>query len=297
MDDAALKHQEWLDQVGAWINRYTGVIVFKVGAFLTIVGLFWVLGRLARVLVRRAIGSGRMRTSQLLQNMMQALVGRTLVVFGVLFALSQLGLEITPLLTGLGIVGFIVGFALQDTLGNFAAGMMILGYRPFDVGDTIEVGGVFGQVSDMSLVSTTILTFDNQTLIVPNGKIWGDVIKNVTNQRRRRIDMSFRVSYEDDIDHVERVLRDIVTSHEKVLEDPEPNIRVHKLEESHIEWIVRPWSRTADYWTVYWDVTREVKRRFDAEGIRIPVAQRDVRIHGERLTAEDAQPGPRREIG
>ena len=289
--------EEWLDQVGAWIRRYGGALVLKVGVFFAIVGLFWAFGRLARVLVRRAIGSGRMRTSQLLQDMTQALVGRTIVVFGVLFALSQLGLEIGPLLAGLGIMGFIVGFALQDTLGNFAAGMMILGYHPFDVGDTVEVGEVFGKVSHMSLVSTTILTFDNQTLIVPNGKIWGDVIKNVTDQQRRRIDMSFRVSYDDDVDHVERVLRDIVTSHEKVLEDPEPNIRIHKLEESHIEWIVRPWTRTKDYWSVYWDVTRDVKRRFDAEGITIPVAQREVRIHDERLAAEDAQRGPRREIG
>lgn len=269
---------QWLAAARSAVAQYTAPVLFKLAAFFAIVALFWLLGRLARFLVRRAVGSGRLNVSQLLQNMLQALVGRTVVLLGVLFALSQLGLEITALLTGLGIAGFIVGFALQDTLGNFAAGMMILGYRPFDVGDTVEVGQVFGKVSHMSLVSTTILTFDNQTLIVPNGKIWGDVIKNVTNQQQRRVDMSFRVSYDDDVEQVERVLQDIVRSHEKVFEDPEPLIKVHKLDESHVEWIVRPWTGTADYWSVYWDVTREVKRRFDAEGITIPVPQREIRV-------------------
>ena len=118
-----------------------------------------------------------------------------------------------PVLAGLGILGFIVGFALQDTLGNFAAGMMILIYRPFDVGDMIEAAGVFGKVSAMNLVSTTILTIDNQTLVVPNGRIWGDVIKNVTHQSRRRVDMTFGVSYTDDIPKTEKVLAEIVREH------------------------------------------------------------------------------------
>ena len=191
---------------------------------------------------------------------------------------SQLGIQLGPLLAGLGVAGFIIGFALQDTLSNFASGMMILIYRPFDVGDLIEAGGVTGKVSEMSLVSTTVLTVDNQKLVVPNNKIWGDVIRNVTAQKMRRIDMTFGIGYSDDIAHAERVLAEIVQCEERVLADPEPVIRLHTLGESSVDFVVRPWVRTADYWEVYWDITRKVKERFDAEGISIPFPQRDVHL-------------------
>ena len=172
-----------------------------------------------------------------------------------------------------------MGFALQDTLGNFAAGGMILFYRPYDVDDFVEVAGATGLVRKMTLVSTTINTFDNQTLIIPNSKIWGDVIKNVTAQRTRRVDLEFGISYGDDIDEAERVLKEIVESHDKVLTDPAPNVRLHKLCDSSVNFVVRPWTKTPDYWEVYWDITREVKVRFDREGISIPFPQRDVHIH------------------
>ena len=201
------------------------------------------------------------------------------MLIGVIIAIAQLGIEIAPLLAGLGIAGFVVGFALQDTLSNFASGIMILVYRPYDVGDAIEAGGVIGSVSRMNLVSTIILTFDNQLLVVPNNKIWGDVIRNITNQEMRRVDMTFGIGYSDDIAEAERVLTEIVTNHEKTLEDPAPVIRLHELGDSSINFVVRPWTRTNDYWDVYWDVTREVKRRFDAEGISIPFPRRDVHVY------------------
>ena len=182
------------------------------------------------------------------------------------------------MLAGLGVAGFIVGFALQDTLANFASGIMILLYRPYDVGDLIEVGGAFGKVNDMTLVATTILTLDHQTLVIPNNKIWGDVIKNVTAQKIRRIDMVFGISYSDDIPHAEKVLEEILESHDGVLESPEPVVKLHNLGDSSVDFIVRPWVKTDDYWDVYWHVTREVKMRFDAEGISIPFPQRDVHV-------------------
>lgn len=188
-------------------------------------------------------------------------------------------MEIGPLLAGVGVAGFIVGFALQETLSNFAAGLMILIYQPFDVGDSVEAGGVSGKVGQMSLVSTTILTFDNQKLIVPNNKIWGDVIRNRTSETTRRVDMVFGIGYADDVDRAERVLRDIVKSHELTLADPEPTIQLNNLGDSSVDFIVRSWTKTDDYWKVYWDVTREVKRCFDAEGISIPFPQRDVHVY------------------
>ena len=135
-----------------------------------------------------------------------------------------------------------------------------------------------GSVKAMNLVSTTIATWDNQKLVVPNSKIWGDVIRNITAEPHRRVDMTFGISYADDVDHAERVLWDIIKGNELVLSEPEPVIALHSLGESSVDFVVRPWVKTSDYWTLYWAVTREVKKRFDQEGISIPFPQRDVHL-------------------
>ena len=249
--------------------------------FLVILGILlvsWVLARLTREFTQHVLNRTKIARSALLRDMVVSLAGRLVLIFGVLVALAQMGINLGPVLAGLGIVGFIVGFALQDTLANFAAGTMILAYQPFDVGDFVEAAGVSGKVKDMNLVSTRILTTDHQTLIVPNGKIWGDVIRNVTAQTTRRVDMVFGISYEDEIPKAERLLREIIDSHESVLEDPEPVIKLHTLNDSSVDFVVRPWVRTEDYWDVYWDITREVKMTFDREGISIPYPQRDVHL-------------------
>ncbi|NQX89985.1 MAG: mechanosensitive ion channel family protein, partial [Halioglobus sp.] len=223
------------------------------------------------------------RMSTLLKSMLASISGAVVLGVGFLMALSQVGISLGPMLAGLGVAGFIVGFALQDTLGNFAAGGMILIYRPYDVGDVVEVAGAFGSVKKMSLVSTTITTMDNQTLVVPNSKIWGDVIKNVTAQRVRRVDMEFGIGYGDDIEKAEKILQDIIRGHKLVLGSPEPTIKLHSLGDSSINFVVRPWVKTLDYWDVYWDVTKDVKVRFDREGISIPFPQRDVHLYNETV--------------
>ena len=205
------------------------------------------------------------------------------MLVGLLVALSQIGVQVGPLLAGLGVVGFIVGFALQDTLSNFASGLMILMYRPYDIGNTIEAGGVMGKVHEMNMVSTTIMTPDNQKLVVPNNKIWGGVIRNVTAQERRRVDMIFGIGYGDDMAKAEAILRKIVEQDERVLKDPEPIIKVHTLGESSVDFIVRPWVNTPDYWNVYWDITRTVKEEFDKQGVSIPFPQRDVHLIGQNI--------------
>jgi small conductance mechanosensitive channel len=289
---------QWLGGLRDWALDNGPTLIFNVFLFGLILFIFRLLSRLTRKLVTKAVSSSRLQFSQLMQKMFISISGNAVMVAGLLVALSQLGFSMGPILAGLGIVGFIIGFALQETLGNFAAGAMILIYRPYDVGDMIEAAGAFGKVSAMSLVSTTILTIDNQTLIIPNGKIWGDVIKNVTGQTMRRVDMVFGVSYTDDIPHTEKVLAAIVEEHPKVLDDPEPVIRLHTLGESSVDFVVRPWVKTDDYWDVYWDVTREVKMRFDKEGISIPFPQRDVhfyeesRLSGKAAPASAEQPAP-----
>jgi len=254
-------------------------LFFKIILFFIIVFAFRKLADLLQRLTETGLAKSEVELSLLLRRMVVSIVRNTTIVIGVLIALSQVGISLGLLLAGLGVVGFVVGFALQDTLSNFAAGLLILVYRPFDVDDFIEAGGVSGMVSNMSLVNTTILTFDNQTIVVPNNKIWGDVIRNVTAQDIRRIDMTFGIGYSDDIPKTEKLLLEIVSSHEAVLDEPGIMIRLHELADSSVNFIVRPWVNKEDYWETYWSITRAVKMRFDEEGISIPFPQRDVHLH------------------
>jgi small conductance mechanosensitive channel len=256
-------------------------LIFRFLLFILVLFIFKTLARLTRKVVRTATDRSKTDMSALLKNILVSISGQIVMALGVLMALSQVGVSLTPMLAGLGVAGFIVGFALQDSLGNFASGAMILIYRPFDVGDLVEVTGARGLVKKMNLVSTTIVTLDNQTLVVPNSKIWGDVIMNVTAQKVRRIDMEFGIAYEGDIELTERVLNEIVAAHDKILPEPEPIVRLHTLGDSSVNFIVRPWTKTENYWTVYWDLMREVKMRFDREGITIPFPQRDVHLYTE----------------
>ncbi len=271
-----------------WTKSSTGLLVREgprlLFRFLLVLLILFVavqFSKLVQKLADRALGSSRVRMSNLLRRMIVSTVRNLIVILGILLAISQLGISLGPLLAGLGIAGFIIGFALQDTLSNFASGVMILLYRPFDVGDVVEAGGVSGKVSHMSLVNTTFMTLDNQRLIVPNNLIWSSVITNVTAQRVRRIDLMFGISYDDDIEKAEKILQGIVDEHEAILEKPEPVIKLHELSDSSVNFVVRPWVRTSDYWETYWDVTKAVKIRFDEEGISIPYPQRDVHVIGK----------------
>lgn len=279
IDVASGLFQQWLDSAKSQLIEHGPSLTFKVFIFLLILFAASLLARIVESIVRRAVSTSKLKFSKLLQDFFTKLSSKVVYSIGLLVALSQLGFELGPLLAGFGIAGVVIGFALQDTLSNFASGMMILIYRPFDVGDLINAGGVTGKVSHMSLVSTTIMTFDNQRLIVPNNKIWGDTINNITVERNRRVDLVFGIGYSDDIEHAEKVLLDIITKHPKVLKDPEPVVKLHTLGESSVDFVVRPWCQPEDYWDVYWDVTREVKMRFDAEGISIPFPQRDLHIY------------------
>ncbi|WP_120511096.1 mechanosensitive ion channel family protein [Photobacterium salinisoli] len=269
----------WAENLKTWLIDNTPQVLFKVFIFALVLLLFRLLKNLTRKVVKRTVASPNLKMSQLMQDFFISMSGKTVFFLGLLIALSQVGLNLAPILTGFGVAGVIIGFALQDTLSNFASGMMLLIYRPFDVGDFVEAGGVSGKVSHMSLVNTTIRTFDNQIIIVPNSKIWGDTIKNVTHERVRRVDMVFGIGYKDSIEQAEAILHDIIDNHPAVLRTPEKTIKVHTLNTSSVDFIVRPWVKTDDYWDVYWDVTREVKLRFDKEGVSIPFPQQDVHLH------------------
>ncbi len=278
--------------VKGWLTSEEGGLrwAMNVGLFLGILVVAWVLSKI----LSRAVHRGLKMTggvSRLLEDFLVGTVRWVVMVVGVIMALAALEVSIGPLLAVVGAAGFVIAFALQDSLSNFASGMMILFFRPFDVGDVVDAGGVSGKVTSMNLVSTTIKTFDNKDMVVPNNKIWQDVITNATGVDTRRVDMEFGIGYDDDIDQAQAILEEIVAAHPKALKDPEPTIRMNTLADSSVNFICRPWARTADYWDVYWDVTKAVKQRFDAAGIGIPFPQRDVHLYIEDAAGKEKLAG------
>ena len=247
----------------------------NIGIFLVTLLVFYFLSKLA-VRGTRKLFAKTVNTSQLLEDFMIVTVRRLVIAIGFLVALTTLEVNVGPLLAVIGAAGFVVAFALQDSLGNFASGILILLFRPFDVGDLVEIGGIQGRVKSVNLLSVQIFTPDNQMVIVPNNNVWGSSITNVTGSDTRRVDLIFGISYDDDIEQAQGIMEDIVRHHPLVLKDPEPVIAVHELADSSVNFICRPWVKTEDYWTVYWDLTRAVKQRFDAEGVSIPYPQQDV---------------------
>ncbi len=248
--------------------------------FVLIVVVFYLLSILAGKATRRAFARSR-HLSTLLRDFIVMSARRLVLIIGFFVALSALEVNIGPVLAIVGAAGFVIAFALQNSLSNFASGILMLIYRPFDVGEVINVAGVLGKVESMNLLSTQLRTPDNQLIIVPNNSVWGDVITNVTGITERRVDLVFGIGYSDDIDKTQKILEEIVNGHERVLKEPEPVVRLHELADSSVNFICRPWVKPEDYWNVYWDVTREVKRRFDAEGVSIPFPQRDVHVYQE----------------
>lgn len=280
--------QQLVNKSMRWLDDNLPLIIFRLISFVLILFVFSILAGILRRLVDRAasLSKSDLASSQLLKNFLGSITSKTVMLIGIIIALSQLGIEIGPLLAGMGVMGFVVGFALQDSLSNFASGIMILVYRPFDVGDVVEAGGVMGKVNDMSLVSTTILTFDNQELVVPNTKIWGNIIRNVTSQDRRRIDLTAKVGHDVDIDRVEDILNEIIAADDRILTDPPPLVRAHNITDYAIEFVIRPWAITENYWPIYWELTKAIKTRLDAEGISFPHPKQDIFIqeHPEKLS-------------
>lgn len=253
-------------------------ILGRVLLFLLMLMVSRVVARFAGRVMRGAVERSAKHASELLKSFIESSVRKVVFSIGVVLALQNLGIDIAPLLAGIGVLGFVVGFALQDTLGNFAAGIMLLMYRPFDVGDFVEVGGREGTVEAMTLVSTTLLTLDNQRLTIPNGKIWGDVIRNVTANPERRINETIGIGYGDDVDRATAVALEVLGELEAVHAEPEPQVLLTSLGDSSVNLSLRAWVATGDYFATCCELRRRIKLRFDAEAISIPYPQRDVHL-------------------
>ncbi len=193
--------------------------------------------------------------------------------------LANLGVNVSGLIAGLGIMGFIVGFALKDTLGNLASGVFILFHKPFRVGDWIKIEGVVGGVERVGIAACVLKSPDNVKITIPNSKIWGGVIQNYSgNPTRKLFNLEIGISYSSNIDKAIRIINDVLKKDERVLKDPEPQIVVKSLGDSSVNIAVRPSVKKEDFWAVYFDLVKKIKEEFDKNGIEIPFPQRDVWI-------------------
>jgi small conductance mechanosensitive channel len=266
--DYLVKAKEWAVQNGAdfLVNLITVIIILIVGKIL----ISWAC-KAVRASLRRP-----KNVSELMENFMVNVINKVLWVLVFLVAMSRFGINPAPIVAGLGVTGFIVGFAFQDALSNLASGMMIALNTPFHLGDLVEIGGNLGVVKEMNMMATTLTTPDNKKVVVPNKSVWGSPITNYTALDTRRVDLTAGIAYGENIGKARDVILAAVRKVEGVLADPDVTVEVVEMADSSVNFVVRPWAATADYWKVYFAVNRAIKEALDAADIEIPFPQMDV---------------------
>jgi len=262
-----------LDKVYELLTVYGIKVVAAVAIF--IVGR-WVAKAIANFIKKMMTKSN---TDETLVKFVGSLCYIALLAFVIIAALNQLGIQTTSFIAILGAAGLAIGLALQGSLGNFAAGVLMIIFKPFKVDDFIEGAGVAGTVEEIQIFTTQLKTPDNKTIIVPNAKMTGDNITNYTMKGTRRVDFVFGIGYEDDIDKARKVIEGIIAEDNRVLKDPAPMVAVSELADSSVNFVARAWTSADDYWGFFFDTTEKVKKQFDDEGISIPYPQRDVHVY------------------
>jgi len=250
------------------INIVMAIAIFIIGKFIV-----KVLTNVARKLMNTA------KVDTILIDFIGSIVKSILMLFVIIAALDQLGVDTTSLIALIGAAGLAIGLALQGSLQNLASGVMLIVFRPFNDGDFIDAAGVTGVVEKIGIFTTTMRSGDNREIIVPNGALFDGTITNFSKRETRRIDMVFGIGYDDDLKKAKEILNRLIEEDERILKDPAPLVAVAELADSSVNFNVRPWARTADYWSVYFDFHEKVKLAFDAEGISIPYPQMDVHQH------------------
>ncbi len=250
------------------INLITAIVIFFIGK--------WVVALVIKGLMK-AMQKGDVDTT--LRRFIANLARMLLMLFVIIAAINALGVQTASLIALIGAAGLAVGLALQGSLSNFAAGVLIVLFRPYKVGDWIEGGGVSGAVEEVQILTTVLKTGDNKRVIIPNSQIMGTTITNYSANDTRRVDLVVGVSYSDNLDEVRKELQDLVAADDRILDDPAVTIAVSELADSSVNFVLRPWVKTTDYWGVHFDLTEAIKKRFDEVGISIPFPQQDVYIH------------------
>jgi small conductance mechanosensitive channel len=262
--------------IPALVNNYAlpwglkillALVIFYVGRM--VVGV--VVSSVKKLLLAR-------KMDEILVSFLTSIIRWVLLLFVIVAALSQLGINTMSLVALLGAAGLAVGLSLQSSLSNFASGVMLIIFRPFTKGDFVEAGGAMGVVQSIGIFTTTMTTPDNKEIIVPNGAILGNNITNFSARDTRRVDMVFGISYDSDIRKARQLLEEIVAADDRVLSEPAPVIALSELADSSVNFIVRPWVKSSDYWPLLWDTTETVKLKFDEAGISIPFPQMDVHL-------------------
>ena len=261
------------DTAVIWLQKNSLSLLLAIAIF--------VVGRWVAHVISKLFKAGllRAKVDTILVDFLAGIVNAGLVLFVIIAALSQLGVDTTSLVALIGAAGIAVGLALKDSLQNFASGVMLIIFRPFKAGDFVDAGGIAGIVEKITVFSTTMRTPDNKEVIVPNGAIYGGVITNFSARDTRRVDMTFGISYDSDLLKAKAILLEMVSADERVLADPAPVVAVGELADSSVNFVVRPWVNSPDYWAFYWDMQERVKLRFDSEGIVIPYPQMDVHVN------------------
>lgn len=262
-------------------NGIDSQTVVAFGKNIVIALLIFYVGRMAVGLVVRAlrkIMQGQ-EVDETLETFVCNLVRMALLIVVIIAAISALGIETTSFIAIFGAAGLAIGLALQGSLSNFAAGVLIVLFRPYKVGDYIEGAGISGSVEQVQILTTVLKTPDNKEVIVPNSQIMNSIITNYSANDTRRVDMLVGVSYKDDLDKVRETLEELIAADDRILEDPACLIAVSTLADSSVNFVVRPWVKTEDYWGVMFDMTEAIKRRFDQEGISFPFPQQDVHLY------------------
>lgn len=261
------------------------LVIFATTYGLKVVGaiLILIFGRILAGFARKGVKRllKKSKTDDALVSFLSSLAFILVIVFTVIAALAKFGVQTASFVAVLGAAGFAVGFALQGSLANFAAGVMLLLFRPFRIGDLIEAAGVLGVVKEIRIFSTEVATLDNVKILVPNGKIVGDVIKNITGYDTRRIDLVFGIGYASSISKAYDVIQKELKEDQRILTDPPAQIAVSELADSSVNFVVRPWVKKEDYWDVRFDLTRKIKEKFDDSGIEIPFPQQVVHLSKE----------------
>lgn len=259
--------QEFLDTyIIPWgINIVMALAIFIVGKI--------VIGILINVTKKLML---KAKVDALLVNFIASIIKSVMLLFVVIASLNQLGVDTTSLIALVGAAGLAIGLALQGTLQNLASGVMLIIFRPFKDGDFIEAAGVTGTVETIDIFTTTLRTGDNREIIVPNGEIFGGTITNYSKRETRRVDMVFGIGYDDDLKKAKSLIQSILDADERILKDPAASIVVGELADSSVNFNVRPWCKTADYWAIYSDTHENIKLAFDEQGISIPYPQLDI---------------------
>jgi small conductance mechanosensitive channel len=271
-EDQGGKMQPVSEQVMVFLATY-GLNVL--GAIVILI-LGWIAARLGQRMIRNLLGKSKV--DHAVVSFVSSCAYFLILTFAVLAALAKFGIQTTSFVAIIGAAGFAIGFALQGSLANFAAGVLILLLRPFKVGDYIMGAGEAGTVKEITLFTTILATPDNVKVMVPNGKLSGDVIKNVSAYDTRRVDLQIGVSYGSEIKKAYAVIHETLSQDARILRDPPSEVAVSELTDSSVNFVIRPWVKKDDYWAVKFDLTQRIKEAFDKNGIEIPFPQRAVHM-------------------